>query len=201
MALSGVIWGLFALCAISLCGRLSIRIVCFRKLFAEDYLMVAVLGVMLANAILCQTQLDLLYVIEAIGNQGKEARPPPTFAEDVTQATHAALAGGLVCMVGIWAVKYNFLLFFYRLGSRLRPYRIFWWVVVATTTACFAVLLGLYDYQCTSTSVDKIRGTCATKENVDMDSGYTILNCTVDIFTDVISKSMPISVLVPLDRD
>ncbi|KAK6851441.1 hypothetical protein PG995_012563 [Apiospora arundinis] len=191
-AFKGATWGLFMLCFFSLCGRIGVRLVCFRKLFVEDYLMIVVLGIMLANAVLCQIRVDLVYMIAAVGND--EMEPPPTFPEDVTKATHTALAGGLICFMGIWAVKYNFLLFFYRLGSSLRSYRIFWWVVVAITTACFAILLGITDYQCTNSPVATIAA-CTTEENIARDSRHTIVNCVVDVFTDILIIIFPLTIV------
>ncbi|KAK8050965.1 hypothetical protein PG993_002350 [Apiospora rasikravindrae] len=192
-AFKGVIWGLFALCFVTLSTRISIRLVCFRKLFVEDYLMIVVLGMMLANAILCQTRMDLVYLIDAVGNG--DIDPTPSFNEDMPKALHAVLANTLLCVLGIWAVKYNFLLFFYRLGSNIRLFRIGLWVVVAITTACLAVVLGTTDYPCTTSPVEFLTTHCSTDEGIQRETRSTIINCTFDIFTDVLIIIFPISIL------
>ncbi|KAK7957253.1 uncharacterized protein PG986_006475 [Apiospora aurea] len=192
-AFKGVIWGLFALCVVALSTRISIRLVCFRKLFVEDYLMIVVLGVMLGNAILCQIRMDLVYLIDAVGNGDIDR--PPDFREDMPKALHAVLANTLLCILGIWAVKYNFLLFFYRLGSKVRLFRIGLWVVVAITTACLAVVLGTTDYPCTTSPVDFLMTQCSTEEGIQRETRATIINCTFDIFTDVLIIIFPISIL------
>ncbi|KAK8091271.1 hypothetical protein PG994_000776 [Apiospora phragmitis] len=185
-AFKGVIWGLFALCFVTLSARASIRFVCFRKLFAEDYLMIVVLGMVLANAILCQIRMDLVYLIDAVGNG--DIPPPSDFNEAMPKALHAVLANLLLCILGIWAVKYNFLMFFYRLGSNIRLFRMGLWVVVGITTACLAVVVGTTDYPCTTSSIEFLTTNCSTEEGIGRETSSTIINCSLDIFTDVLIR-------------
>ncbi|KAK8029316.1 hypothetical protein PG991_006372 [Apiospora marii] len=181
----GLVWGLFALCFVALSVRAGIRLACFRKLFAEDYLMILALGLMLANAILCQIRMKQIYLVDAVGN-GAVAQPPD-FAQDLPKAVHAELANSLLCILGVWAVKYNFLMFFYRLGSHVRWYRIALWAVVAVTTASLAAALVCHSYLCTTSSEEFIAANCETAGGGGRLKN-TIVNTTLDVVTDVLSK-------------
>lgn len=132
--------------------------------------------------------MDLVYMMESVGN-GK-IMPPPNFLEDVPKALHAVFANTFLCVVGIWLAKYNFLLFFYRLGSNIKPFRIFWWTVVAITTALLAVTIGTSEFKCTTSPVEEILTTCTSKHDIAREWRNSIINCTFDIFTDVLSKSL-----------
>lgn len=46
-------------------------------------------------------------------------------------------------ILGIWIVKANFMLFFYRLETAITAYTTLWWVAAVVTIACAAVQLGI----------------------------------------------------------
>ncbi|KAK8127286.1 hypothetical protein PG984_008394 [Apiospora sp. TS-2023a] len=194
--------GLFVLCFVALSIRAGIRFACFRKLFVEDYLMILALGFMLANAVLCQLRMDLVYLVDAVGNG--DIAQPPDFDPSLLRAVHAQLVNSIFCALGIWVVKYNFLIFFYRLGSKVRRYRIALWVVVAVTTACLGVALGTQDYLCTTSSIEFITTHCGASAGIKRQKNNTIVNTTLDVLTDVLIIVFPIVILwrvrIPLRR-
>ncbi|KAK8059191.1 hypothetical protein PG996_009121 [Apiospora saccharicola] len=148
--------------------------------------MILALGFMLANAVLCQLRIDLVYHVDAVRNG--DIAQPPDFDRSLLKAVHAQLVNSIFCALGIWAVKYNFLIFFYRLGSKVRRYRIALWVVVAVTTACLRVALGTQDYLCTTSSIEFITTNCGASAGIKRQKNNTIVNTTLDVLTDVLSK-------------
>lgn len=148
--------------------------------------MIRALGLMLVNAVLCQIYMNPIYIVDAVGNG--DIAQPPNFDQTLLKAVHAGLANSILCALGIWAVKYNFLIFFYRLGSNVRRYRIALWVVVAITTACLAVALGTQDYLCTISSMDFISTNCGAAAGIMRQKRNTILNTILDVLTDALSK-------------
>ncbi|KAK3324472.1 hypothetical protein B0T19DRAFT_231217 [Cercophora scortea] len=185
-AMKGVIWGGFALCLLTFCSRAYIRYLCFRRLFLEDYLMLFVVCIQLASALVSQLRLDSVYIMEDVGNGSTPM--PATFMEDVPNAMVAIFSQSVMCSVGIYAVKMNFLLFFRRLGAHITPYVIVWWVVTVTTIGCFGVTLAFLEYKCTLSGLDVIFFECTSKDNIAREWRNTIMCCSLDAFTDVLSK-------------
>ncbi|KAK3681603.1 hypothetical protein B0T22DRAFT_522746, partial [Podospora appendiculata] len=83
-------------------------------------------------------------------------------------------------------IKMNFLVFFFRIGRKLREYLIFWWVVTATTAACFLVTIGLPNYRC-------IRGgNCICDPVFEF---QWVFSCVGDVVTDFLILIFPFTIL------
>lgn len=129
----GINWTLYTLCVFFFGARLYIRWICFRRLFTEDYLMVAAMVLLTAIEALSQRYADNIYHLMGWVNG---TYPVTTLAELVafeaqTEAMLEACGSAIILfLVGFYTIKINFLLFFYRMGDRLlRIYRIVWWYV------------------------------------------------------------------------
>ncbi|KAI4863880.1 hypothetical protein F4820DRAFT_459242 [Hypoxylon rubiginosum] len=124
--------------------------------------MLFVLCFMLATAIICQLRLKYIYTMEEVGN-GLRA-PPVTFLEDVPKGLRGLLVVQVLVVLGLWGVKLNFLLFFYRIFcSASHIYRRIWWAVFVITVICLALMLGLSNYKiykCVAGDVDIIFTEC-----------------------------------------
>lgn len=185
--LQGVVWGFFALNTILFMGRIWIRWISLRKLVKEDYLMFFVLCLQLATAIICQLRLVYVYEMEEVGNGLRI--PPATFLEDVPKGLRGLLAAQVLTVVALWGVKFNFLLFFYRIFcSASRLYRTLWWIVVITTVACFGVFIGLLSYTCTASDVSVILTKCTEPSEIRWEWIQVQTTSAVDAFNDVLSK-------------
>ncbi|KAK4206356.1 hypothetical protein QBC37DRAFT_300964 [Rhypophila decipiens] len=193
-AMNGVIWTGFALCLLAFSARAYIRYVCFRRLLIEDYLILFVLGIILGCAIVGQIRLHYVYTMEDVGN-GLTTVIPPTFFEDIPKALIAVFSEAVMCTVGIYAVKLNFLLFFHRLGGQIQQYLIFWWVVLVITVGCFATTVALFEYKCTLSDIIVIVTECTSKTDIAREWRNVILTCSLDAFTDVLILCFPISIL------
>lgn len=123
-------WTLYTLCVIFFAARLYIRWICFRRLFTEDYLMVAAMALVTGIEGMGQTYTDTIYNIMAAVNI--KYTPPnndwDAFYELVSSTLAACGSAIILFLIGFYTIKVNFLLFFYRMGNRLlRIYRITWW--------------------------------------------------------------------------
>lgn len=58
----------------------------------------------------------------------------------------------------LWCVKFSFLTFFYKLGSKIQTHRRWWWVVSVITLAVWVISVGDIDYQCSLGGVEFIFG-------------------------------------------
>lgn len=184
--MKALVWTFFAICVILYIGRVWIRWASMRKLVREDYLMFLALCLQLGTAIICQMRLGYVYMMEDVGN-GLRA-PPATFMEDVPKALRGLLAAQILTALALWGVKFNFLLFFYRIFcSASRVYRILWWTVVAFTIASFGVFMGVMSYTCTASNVTVILTECTEPHMIRLEWIEVQTSSAIDATNDLLS--------------
>lgn len=153
-----------------------------------------VLCLQLAAAVLCQIRLKYVYTMEEVTSGLKE--PPVTFLEDVPKGLRSFIAADVLLIIGLWGVKFNFLLFFYRIFcSTSGLYRKLWWVVVAITIACLATFFGVTPYECTVSDVEVIFTDCLTPEAIRKAWTSIQITSSVDAFNDLLSTKHTCSFL------
>lgn len=103
----------------------------------------------------------------------------------------------VLSVFGIWTIKMNFMLFFYRLGHQIRAYATFWWVAVVIIVACGAVLFGIFPYDCMFNDSAWINTHCATTSKMGYISSVYKANVAVDVLSDLISKPISLSKRLP----
>ncbi|KAI1381441.1 hypothetical protein F4677DRAFT_126590 [Hypoxylon crocopeplum] len=189
----GLTWGGFALCVIGYCCRAYVRLVCHRRLLADDWLMLASLLMLLGIAILSQLSLHFVYT-EAAVVSGKL-----TPGADFLNVIHRTLQGFgiflILAYVGIWSIKIGFLLFFYRFGSKIRRFVILWWTFLVVTVACLTVLVGTGNYSCIFGSEDYIKAVCLESTGSSKDKAMFKLSIALDVISDALIIFFPISIL------
>lgn len=178
-------WVLFTLCLFAFSVRVYIRYVCFHRILFEDYIMLLALGCHLALAILGQIFLGDLYYLTAVEHGGSI---DADFFTDALQALKAFGVMSIVSIAGIWLIKLNFLLFFYRLGHQVRTYRIFWWIVFVFSIGCGAGCFGLLQYPCMFGGIQTVFVKCATVSATRDTYIHVIMTAVLDIFSDIASK-------------
>ncbi|KAL7621628.1 hypothetical protein AAE478_008954 [Parahypoxylon ruwenzoriense] len=129
------------MCTLSCGARLYIRYVCFRRLLIEDYLMILAMAIIFTITVITQLYIGDVYYIMAVGNG--EEMPGPTFPDDMKRGLLGTMLHSVLTLIALWIVKFNFLLFFRRLGRDIPKYHIFWWIVTVTTAACGVVAVGI----------------------------------------------------------
>lgn len=97
----------------------------------------------------------------------------------------------ILCALGIWTIKMNFMLIFYRLGHQVRAYATFWWVAVVIIVACGAVLLGILPYDCMFEDSGWVNAHCSTESKMSYIYSVYKANVAVDVVSDFISELSP----------
>ena len=151
--------------------------------------MLFALAIMCAISVLTQMRIQNVYTISAVGN-GVE-RPGPTFLEDAHAGLLAFGATNVLWYIGIWVVKLNFLIFFYRLGHQITGYLVFWWVVLVFTLGCGATGIGLIQYECLFSKFSEFTTAmikCAATESFRRTYTYFKISVSLDVVSDALSE-------------
>ncbi|KAF2689535.1 hypothetical protein K458DRAFT_427676 [Lentithecium fluviatile CBS 122367] len=188
-----VVWVGVGLCAAVCSLRFGIRFVCFRRLFVEDYLMLAAMAVLIAIAAVIQVFLGDLYELLHVQNRMKA--PGPDFSDHMAAGLRGDAISIILLIVGLWFIKLNFLLFFYRIGYQIKSYLILWWVALVVVAGCGVVNLGLIPYDCMLGSISHISVDCATESRVNHIYTVYIVSVVVDVLSDVIVICFPVLIV------
>lgn len=148
--------------------------------------MLLALACHLCIAIMGQVSLASMYELTAVEHGA------PMGPDFLTNGQHAINAFGVISVLsvtGIWLIKFNFLLFFYRLGSLLTKYRVWWWVGSVFILCCGAGCLLLLQYRCMFGDFDTLFRQCATDSTAWDTSIHIPMTAVLDIVSDVTSES------------
>lgn len=137
----GITWAGFALCVIVFISRISIRVVCFRRFFVEDYLMMLALTILLAITILGQLYVGYIYNFVTVSNG--DQLPSPDFLSETSTGLRSFAALTVLNYVGIWLVKLNFLLFSAVLEKMLTSTATFGGLLFVSISPLVPLVLGL----------------------------------------------------------
>lgn len=149
--------------------------------------MVGALACHLSLAIVGQIFLIDLYALLAV-QYG--ATIGPDFY--TTTSVRGVRSFGAICILslaGIWLIKLNFLLFFYRIGHHMRAYRIAWGVAVVFCIGCGAACFGQIQYECMFGDLEMRFVTCTTAAYTKASYISVIMTAVIDILSDCASKS------------
>ncbi|KAI7785692.1 hypothetical protein LA080_006258 [Diaporthe eres] len=116
----------------------------FQRLFVEDYLMGFALSITISTGVVLHTYLADIYLTSL--PQEATGMSPGDYLSHVTVVWRVDGVAIILLALGIWTIKINFMLIFYRLGHQIRAYATFWWASVVVIVACGAVLLGILPY-------------------------------------------------------
>lgn len=84
--------------------------------------------------------------------------PTPEELEAEITFMHAELAILIMYYTTLWTVKLSVLVFFRRLGQKVRGQKIWWWCVTSFTVATWATCIGTVRPECFLRSLDYIIG-------------------------------------------
>lgn len=151
----GFAWGSVAISALFYTFRILVRLRVFRRLYADDGLVLFAWIVLLVSAALWQTGIDALYENIAVSS-GQLYPPPANFPRRTEQYLRKSVAVIVFFYTGLWSVKLSFLIFFKRLGHNVRHQNTVWWAVLAINAATYLTCLGTIEYRCLASSFSYI---------------------------------------------
>lgn len=124
---------------------------------------------------------------------------PQELARHLTAAWRAVGVAVVLSTLGIYTVKMNFMLFFYRLGHLITAYAILWRVAVMVIVACGAVQFGVIPYDCLFEDMATMKAKCLVAAHIGHMNTLRKVNIAVDVLSDCVGKSILLS--NPFARD
>ena len=152
--LKGLLW---AGAGISLCFllfRLFVRIKSYQKLYSDDFLVIAAWAMLLTNTVIWHVMVPNLYEVDGVQSGQEQQRPG--FANNLTSLLHSLLPVTVLFYSCLWTVKLSFLLFFRRLGSKVRGHKVWWWCILIITILTWIACIASIQYRCSVGSFDSI---------------------------------------------
>lgn len=150
----GIAWGGTALSFIFVVFRIYVRIKSFRRVYADDFLVVLAWLLLLTSAIIWQTQQTSMYTQFRLSSGNVVPTPEILAAERTFLRTEVATI--FMFYTCLWSVKISVLIFFRRLGQKVKGHRVWWWCVLALTVATWATCIGDIQYPCLLKSLEYI---------------------------------------------
>ena len=153
--------------AVSLCFlvfRLYVKIKSFRRLYSDDWLVLAAWVMLLAFAILWQIEAPTLYQQYAV-QSGTEPFTPSFISKD-TKLLRLIVLFITLFYSCLWTVKLSLLLFFRRLGSKVIGHQVWWWSILVITVLSWAACIADINWRCSLGSYYWIYVTCRTSSSL-----------------------------------
>ena len=129
--------------------RIGVRIKCFKRIWADDYLIIGAWILLLATASIYQSQKINLYNHYPL-LVGEIPATPENLAKEVS-LLKAEVAEFYLFYTALWMVKLSVLLFFKRIFAERRLdqwLKTWWWFVTGFTVITWAACLGTIPYSC-----------------------------------------------------
>lgn len=145
----GVHWGGVFIAAVFFAFRIYVRVETFHRVYPDDLLILAAWLMLFASTIIWQVNKDSMYEGIAI-TSGEITSPSLSNLHDVAKYLRASIAVMIFFYSCLWSVKISFLIFFRRLGHKVRGQKHLWWFVLIITLASYITSLGLIPYRCLS---------------------------------------------------
>jgi hypothetical protein len=142
-------WAFVALATCFLVARISIKLRILGRLLWDDYIVILAWMLYLSHCVLWKLYIHLQYdQYEVL--QGK--RPfDQTAINSYDKFLSLIVPQNTLFYSSLWAVKFSFLAFFYKLVEKIRSYQIWWWVVLVITAGAYISSIGNIQWECTTT--------------------------------------------------
>lgn len=143
--------------AVSLCFfifRVFVRLRYFERLYADDFCVLAAWIMLFASSIVWQTQQTALY--DSFKLSAGRLQPTSSILAAEQSFLRANLAVLILFLSCLWSVKVSLLLFFRRLGYKVRGQKIWWWIVMGSTILTWTACISVLQYWCLLGSADYI---------------------------------------------
>ena len=101
----------------------------------------------LANAVIWQVTVGPLYLTIGVVS-GQITSPLQDFVPKFFAYSHAQFASYMLYYASLYLTKLSFLLFFRKLGNKVKRQRVIWWSALLFVIASYAVSLSVVDFRC-----------------------------------------------------
>ncbi|KXG45691.1 uncharacterized protein PGRI_034580 [Penicillium griseofulvum] len=189
----GVLWALTGVSLIFVAFRIYAQVASFRRLFLDDFLVVFAWIIMLTAAVIWQVEGKILYELYAISAGTK----PFTleFLPRYNEFMRFNAPFEILFYSALWCVKFSFMALFYRISAKVKPLRIWWFVVLFCTASVYIASVGDIEYKCSLGGIEYIITQCPQPHHVHYENRMFWANCAGDVITDLMILSIPFLVL------
>ena len=119
----------------------------------------------LANAALWQRAQGPLYMTVGV-TSGQITTLPLDFENKFFVYTHTQFASYILYYASLYTTKLSFLLFFYKLGEKVRRQRIIWWSALVFVIVSYSISFGLVDFNCFVGPKSKALGKASNTQSI-----------------------------------
>ncbi|KAI1332959.1 hypothetical protein F5Y16DRAFT_354444 [Xylariaceae sp. FL0255] len=188
-----ILWVLTSLCTVMFALRLMIRFSVFRYFLAEDYVIALAWAILIALAVLLQTFLGDIYLIQHVENG--TLVPSADFPNTLVRGLRFDGTAIILDTIGIWSIKFSFLLFFRRFGREIQSYMTLWFIALVVVAAAGGAHIGLVPYECTFTTFTQLIGRCSLPSKISQISARYIASVVVDVISDLVVIFFPVVIV------
>ena len=181
-------WTGFAVATLFVVFRCFVRIKTFRRLYFDDAFVLLAWGTSLGTVTMWQIIVRGMYVNHAVA-AGEIWPPPADFIPISNRFLRTSVGAIWFFYSGLWCVKLSFLFFFRRLYTNVQRLKWHWWTVLFVLIGSWAACVGDIDYGCLLPDLTTIAMSCETAESIRFTRTTLIVNCFLDIFTDICGKA------------
>ncbi|KAG9230371.1 hypothetical protein BJ875DRAFT_158403 [Amylocarpus encephaloides] len=178
-------------------ARLAIRIHTFGRLWFDDLFVVIGWLLILATAVIWNFAHRQMYLSSKVTSGELSPFNYPDIISDGEHYLRSSAAVLILFYSSLAAIKLSFLLFFKRLliGVNNRLLVVQWWVVFAITIITWIASLADNPYECLTPSFVDIAIVCSKKSTNDHIRVIYIVNCVMDVVTDILILTIPTAIL------
>ncbi|MCJ1422458.1 hypothetical protein MMC29_000338 [Sticta canariensis] len=188
-----VLWSETAMSLSFLAFRLFVRIRSFGRIYADDVLVLVAWLLFFASVVILQSQQTAMYNQYALAWGTLIPTPEELKAEETFMHTEVAII--IMYYTSLWTVKLSVLVFFRRLGQKVRGQKIWWWCITSFTVATWAICIGTMRPQCFLRSLDYVIAKCTGPSPQKFSWENMIYICVFDVITDAAIITIPILML------
>ncbi|KAJ5329399.1 hypothetical protein N7452_009789 [Penicillium brevicompactum] len=189
----GVLWALTVISFFSVLFRVYVQLASFHRLLIDDFLVISAWIIILSAAIIWQVKGKILYELYAISAGEKPFSLDFLPRYNVFMRYNAPFQ--ILFYTGLWCIKFSFMAFFYRLCSKVKAFRIWWFVVFFCTASVYIACIGDIEYKCSLGGIEYIITQCPQLHHIHYENRSFWANAAGDIVTDLMILSIPFLVL------
>lgn len=146
----GSLWGGTGISLCFLLFRVFVRLKAFRRLYSDDFIVIAAWTIKLVVTILWQMKAPVLY--EHFEVMAGKKSPDVGFVNRDTALQRTVVPLSILFYSALWLVKLSFLMFFRRLGSKVKGQKIWWWFILVFTVLTWVACIADIEYKCSFNS-------------------------------------------------
>lgn len=141
-----MLWALTGTSFLFVVFRIYAQLASFRRVFLDGYLVVFAWFIMLTAAVIWQVEGKVLYELYAISAGTKPFNLELLPRYDTFMRFNAPLQ--ILFYSALWCVKFSFMALFYRISAKVKPLRIWWFVVLFCTASVYIASVADIEYKC-----------------------------------------------------